>query len=206
MPYRVAAIVVLLVWISGAGDIAGQALSTERSRREALQRYREGQSLLTAERWEKAVDAFRAAIRHEALFADAHYGLGMAYMGLRRFTSAAQAFEACIDAARQLHRLRERDRVLERVSSSVNEPFVVPAHVLLALGSAHFRNGDRSRAEHYWTEAVEVNSSLGEAWNNLAAIYATGGRRRDAERAVANAERAGFRVNPRLKEEITRIP
>ncbi len=80
-----------------------------------------------------------------------------------------------------------------------------PAPVLLALGSAHFRNGDRVRAEYYWREATRVDDELGEAWNNLAAMYAATTRRLEAEDAVARAERAGYRVNPRLKEEIAAL-
>jgi Flp pilus assembly protein TadD len=74
--------------------------------------------------------------------------------------------------------------------------------VLLSLGSAHFRNGDRDAAEKYWTDAVKVNSRLGEAWNNLAVIHLGTGNKKAAEEAVRNAERAGFRVNPRLKDDI----
>ena len=30
---------------------------------------------------------------------------------------------------------------------------------ILALGSAHFRNGDRTRAEYYWTEAARIDDT-----------------------------------------------
>jgi tetratricopeptide (TPR) repeat protein len=179
------------------------------------------------------------------LLTDAHYGLGQSYMGLRRYASAIQAFNGCIEAARRLHELRHKDRVstdraideeirelkdsvrrvasgqvrvgqpqikqtqleqriqeLERSRSSLTANFEVPATVLLSLGSAHFRSGDRQAAEQYWTQSVAVNSRLGEGWNNLAVIYMGSGRKQAAEEAVKNAERAGFRVNPRLKEDI----
>jgi tetratricopeptide (TPR) repeat protein len=89
--------------------------------------------------------------------------------------------------------------------SSIGAPFEPPAAVLLALGSAHFRNGDRQRAEYYWTEAARVDSELGEAWNNLAVIYMNTGRKREATDAIATAERVGFRVNPHLKDDIARM-
>jgi tetratricopeptide (TPR) repeat protein len=166
-------------------------------------------------------------------------------MGLQRYASAIQAFQGCIEAARQLHQLRQNDRTasdrlideeirelkdsvrrvasgqvrvgqpqikqtqleqriqeLERSRSSLSSNFEVPATVLLSLGSAHFRNGDRDAAEKYWTDAVKVNSRLGEAWNNLAVIHLGTGNKKAAEEAVRNAERAGFRVNPRLKDDI----
>lgn len=98
--------------------------------------------------------------------------------------------------------LEDRIRDLERQKSSLGGPFEPPAMVLLSLGSAHFRSGDRARAEELWSEAVRVNNKLGEGWNNLAAIYLTSGRKAQAEDAVRNAEKAGFRVNPKLKDDI----
>jgi tetratricopeptide (TPR) repeat protein len=102
----------------------------------------------------------------------------------------------------QMRQLEARARELERSKSSLGQPFEPPAEVLLSLGSAHFRNDDRASAEKFWAEAVRVNSRLGEAWNNLAVIYLTSGRKKEAEDAVKNAERTGFRVNPRLKDDI----
>lgn len=228
--------------------VAGtQTLATENVRREALAKYREGQELLTSERWDQAADAFQAAVTLDPLFVDAFYGLGQAYMGATRFTSAVQAYTRCLDAASAVHGLRDKNRVavdrqideevrelrdairriqsqsgqanalkavqidqriadLEHSKSSNGGAFVPPAGVLLALGSAHFRNGAREQAEAQWTEAVRVNPQLGEAWNNLAVIYLQSGRKAPAEDAVKRAERAGFRVNPRLKDDITRMP
>jgi tetratricopeptide (TPR) repeat protein len=208
----------------------------------ALQHYRAGVEFLSGEQFEKAAAEFRATIRIDALFSDAYYGLGQAHMGLRRYVSAAQAFQSCLEAARKLHALGVRDQVrrdldrqeellalrntvrhmgpdrewraarlhnyiaeLERRRIRTDGPFEPPPLVLLALGSAHFRNGDARRAEYYWREAVRIDTSIGEAWNNLAAVYARSGRRDDAATAVASAERAGYRVNPQLKDEIQKL-
>ena len=230
------------------GAAAGQTLASEATRREAFVHYRAGQELLSSERWDQAAAEFQAAIALDGLFVDAHYGLGQAYMGASRYASAAQAFSRCLDAARSIHGLRDRDRVavdrqiddeirelkdavrrvasgqikgqgalkatqleqriqdLERSRSSNSGAFEPPAGVLLALGSAHFRNGSRDEAETHWTEAVRVNAKLGEAWNNLAVIYLQSARKEMAEDAVKRAERGGFRVNPRLKDDIKRMP
>jgi tetratricopeptide (TPR) repeat protein len=237
-------LIVLCLLTVMAPPLAAQTPLDDRERQDALRHYRAGIEFLSGEEWEKAVVEFRGAIALDALFTDAYYGLGQSYMGLQRYVSAAQAFEGCLAAARNLHGLRERDRVLrdkeiddelhevrdtmrrmasqggnrlrmqrlekyisdlDRQRSSLSAPFQPPPLVLLALGSAHFRNGDSGRAQYYWREAVRFDSALGEAWNNLAAVYATSGRRQEAEHAVAQAERAGFRVNPRLKEEISSL-
>jgi tetratricopeptide (TPR) repeat protein len=239
-------LVTLLITLSSNITAANaQVFASDADRREAFRYYRSGQELLAAEQFEKAADAFQSAIKHDSLLTDAHYGLGQSFMGLQRYASAIQAFNGCIEAARELHQLRQKDRTateraideeirelkdsvrrvssgqlrvgqpqlkvtqleqriqeLERSRSSLSPNFEVPATVLLSLGSAHFRNGDRSAAEEYWTNAVKVNTRLGEAWNNLAVIHLGAGRKKEAEDAVKNAERAGFRVNPRLKEDV----
>jgi tetratricopeptide (TPR) repeat protein len=90
-------------------------------------------------------------------------------------------------------------------SSSGTEPFRPPAFVLLAVGSAHFRNGDANAAEQNWRAAADANPKLGEAHNNLAVVYMQKGQRAEAENAVKQAEKAGFKVNPQLKEDIKKL-
>jgi Flp pilus assembly protein TadD len=75
----------------------------------------------------------------------------------------------------------------------------------LALGSAYFRNNQTEDAEREWLAATTNNPKLGEAHNNLAALYAMTGRKQEAEQAVRAAERARFHVDPRLKEDIKRL-
>lgn len=226
--------------------VSAQAPTSIQNQREAYQHYQRGQEFLTGEQWDRAVDAFQSATKLDPNFTDAYYGLGKAYMGLQRYASAVQAYEACIDAARRIYSERERDRAgtdqlitdqiralretvaairrqktgnienqvlqvesrireLERSKSSMSGPFEPPAEVLLSLGSAHFRNGHADSAEQRWEEAVKVNAKLGEAWNNLAVIYLRTGRKADAETAVRNAEKNGFKVHPRLKDDIRKM-
>jgi Flp pilus assembly protein TadD len=143
-----------------------------------------------------------------------------------------QAFEHCLSAARTLHGLYqrsgiERDDALRELETAMREGdvrhdrlpllaaatrshgqtsvasvFEAPAPLLLSLGSAHFRKGDPVAAEQYWTRAVKVDDRLGEAWNNLAVVYKNADRTADAEAALRRAERVGFRVHPRLRQEI----
>ena len=222
-------------------------LASEQDRREALQHYRNGQELMSAEQFEKAADEYQKAIDKDRLLTLAHYGLGQANMSLRRFASAIQAFTNCREAYRTLHGLAERDRVaverqrdeelrelrdtvrrlqgmnnnrqyelritkveariqdLERQRTSNQAGFTAPAEVSLALGSAHFRSEQFPEAEREWKAAVDANPKLGEAHNNLAALYAMTGRKAEAERSVKAAEKAGFRVHPKLKEDIKRM-
>jgi Flp pilus assembly protein TadD len=80
-----------------------------------------------------------------------------------------------------------------------------PAEVSLALGSAYYRNGQAADAEREWLAAVQVNAKLGEAHNNLAVLYLTSGRKREAQNALQAAERARFRVHPQLKADIQKM-
>jgi tetratricopeptide (TPR) repeat protein len=91
---------------------------------------------------------------------------------------------------------------LEKQRTSLAGGYRPPAEVLLSLGSAHFRNGDRDAAETQWKAAAEVNPRLGEAHNNLGVVYLQTGRFAEAEAELKAAEKVGFRVNPQLKEDV----
>jgi tetratricopeptide (TPR) repeat protein len=99
-------------------------------------------------------------------------------------------------------RIENRIQELQRQRTSNSGGFIPPPEVSLALGSAYFRNGSLDNAEREWNTAVQVNSKMGEAHNNLAVLYMMRGRKAEAEAAVKAAERAGFRVNPNLKTDI----
>jgi len=104
--------------------------------------------------------------------------------------------------ARLEHRMQDLERMKQRGSGTIE----TPAELSLALGSAYFRNGDLVSAEREWKAAVAVNSKLGEAHNNLAALYAITGRKQEAQESVKQAEKAGYQVNPRLKSDIQAMP
>jgi tetratricopeptide (TPR) repeat protein len=239
-----AAVVIALVLSTVA---AGGQVVDELSRRRALQHYRTGLELMQAERFDRAADEFMAATALDPLLTLAHYGLGQAYMALRRYASAVQAYLGARDAYQAIADLRQRDEAesnrlqtdeinelrdsVRRMSGQIyvnagtahriqqrleeletmrrgknfGTAFKVPAELSLALGSAYYRNGQRDDAEREWKAAVATNPKLGEAHNNLAALYAMTGRKREAEQAVAAAERARYRVNPQLKADISSL-
>ena len=104
--------------------------------------------------------------------------------------------------ARLEHRMQDLERMKQRGSGTLE----MPAELSLALGSAYFRSGDLPSAEREWKAAIAVNSRLGEAHNNLAALYAMTGRKQQAEESVKQAEKSGYQVNPRLKSDIRAMP
>ena len=226
------------VFVQGLG---AQQFADDQRRLDGLRLYREGQDLMSRERFDLAVEAFTKAIEKDPLLTYAHYQRGQAYMALQRFASAIASYEGCVAAMRTLHDLegshrfeveRQRDdeirelrhevnaslaigdakraalegrlHDLENQRSSMGGPFRPPGEVLLALGSAHFRNGDVAEAEAQWKAALAADPKLGQAHNNLAVIYMSAHRWDDAEREIRLAEKSGFRVNPQFKEDLKR--
>lgn len=80
----------------------------EIGRRQAWERYRAGQELLLAERFDEAEREFSAAIELDPLIAPAHYGLGQTFMARKRYTSAIQAFLECREAYLEIGSLQQR--------------------------------------------------------------------------------------------------
>lgn len=123
---------------------------------------------------------------------------------LRDAIGAVQSGRLKVASGREviIARLEHRMQDLERMKQRGNGTFETPAELSLALGSAYFRSGNLPYAEREWKAAVAVNARLGEAHNNLAALYAMTGRKNEAQEAVKQAARSGFAVNPRLKADI----
>ena len=99
--------------------------------------------------------------------------------------------------------IQERLRVLEGARMKGHERRVgVPAEVMLALGSAYFRNGQLAEAEPAYAEAVQTDPRLGAAHNNLGVIYMMTGRFPEASAALKRAEKSGFQVSAALKSDL----
>ena len=187
----------------------------EKDRLLALAHYGLGQSYMALKRYPSAIVAFTGC-------RDAYERLsGLAQRDqeaverqrdeeIRELRQAIQEVQSgqikAISPQNQVLRLESRIRDLERMKQRNIDVFRPPAEVSLALGSAYFRNGDLPSAEREWKAATSVNGRLGEAHNNLAALYAMTGRKQEAQDAVKQAEKSGYPVNPRLKSDIQAMP
>jgi tetratricopeptide (TPR) repeat protein len=120
---------------------------------------------------------------------------------IRQYQSAPAGAQTA-EALRQLNEQRRQINDAIQQGMNVTIDASVPAYVWLSLGSAYFRMGRMPDAERAYKATVEVDPKSGEAHNNLAVVYLTTGRIEDAERAVQAAEKAGFKVNQGLKDEI----
>jgi tetratricopeptide (TPR) repeat protein len=78
----------------------------------------------------------------------------------------------------------------------------IPPFVSLSLGSALFRVEQFDKAERAYRDALKADDSLGAAHNNLAVIYLMKKRFDDAFAELRAAEKAGFTVDPELKDAV----
>src|SRR5436309_15116270 len=90
-----------------SANVPAQHVADDRSRHEAMRRYREGQELMAGERFERAAEEFSKAIQYDQLFTLAHYFLGRTYGNLQRYASAIKAYKECIEACRAIYSLRQ---------------------------------------------------------------------------------------------------
>ena len=102
----------------------------------------------------------------------------------------------------EIQMLQERRRQIADAERELTPDRAVPSFVSLALGSAQFRSGNLPEAEKAYRATVAADPKVGEAHSNLAVVYMETGRFGEAEKAIAAAERTGFRVLPALKEEL----
>jgi tetratricopeptide (TPR) repeat protein len=106
----------------------------------------------------------------------------------------------------QLRQLRDQAQRIQNKRDAINGNLSIaseaPPFVWLALGSAYFRSSRFAEAEKAYKATIDGDPKSGEAWNNLAALYLMTGRYQDAERAVTNAEKVGYAVNPAMKADI----
>jgi len=103
----------------------------------------------------------------------------------------------------QTMRLQERKRLLEQQQDkdAINA-VAVPPELSIALGSAYFRLHRPEDAEREYLAAIAAGDQTGAAHNNVAVFYMMEGRLDEAKQSVLAAEEAGFRVDPRFKEDL----
>jgi len=150
-------------------------------------------------------DAFKSATAAEALAgSDADRRLRDQIDALKDNERNMMRMSKGPGAQQSIDQVRDQIQQLESRKSrrAGATPPPVPAGLSMAIGSAYFRLSDLANAEKEYQAAVDVNPNFGEAHSNLAVVYFVTGRVAEAETAIKAAERAGFKVNPRLKDDI----
>jgi len=104
MPSSAALAVVALLF-------ADSPMSEVQRRAEAQRHFTAGQENMQAERFERAVREFSAAIELDPLLVLAHYNLGQAQMALKAYPAAVQAYLGCRNAIEKLNSLQQGEFV-----------------------------------------------------------------------------------------------
>jgi tetratricopeptide (TPR) repeat protein len=112
-------------------------------------------------------------------------------------TAGTQSTMSMIDNA-----IRQTTNAFDRGQSNIPIEHPVPSFVSLSLGSAYFRAEQFDEAERQYRSAIAADANAGEAHNNLAVILMMKAQYTDALAELKAAEKAGFRVNPELKDQI----
>jgi tetratricopeptide (TPR) repeat protein len=177
-----------------------------------LAHYGVGQVCMATKRYPEAVTAYGDC--REAFRTQAARGQGARLDNEKRLIDQLQDLE---DQKRMLQsgrvKVLDLSGQLQKVDMMINElrsrrfqsaegPPPVPTWISIALGSAYFRTGAMTDAEREYRAAVDVDPKLGEAHNNLAVVYMLTRRFDEAEAEIKAAEKAGFKVNPQLKEDL----
>jgi Tfp pilus assembly protein PilF len=167
----------------------------------ATKRYDQALKAYTASR-----DAFKAATAAETLASaasdrrirDQIETLKDNERNMMRLGTSSPGGQQAIDQVREL--IQQLESRKSRRAGATPPP--VPAGISMAIGSAYFRLNDLANAEKEYKTAVQVKPDFGEAHSNLAVVYFVTGRVPEAETEIKAAEKAGFKVNPRLKDDI----
>jgi tetratricopeptide (TPR) repeat protein len=176
-----------------------------------LARYQLGEARMALKDYPAAVEALEACIAaHKELLAVRSNDRDL---GQKRLDEEIEALKdtqrhLAMDSSHSAQpgnealRLENRVRELEQDRHRGTMPTEVPAEFSLALGSAYLRTGRTDLAEKAYADAIKVNPKMGEAHNNLAFVYFRTGRPAEAEKELKAAEKAGFLVNPRFKDDV----
>jgi tetratricopeptide (TPR) repeat protein len=177
-----------------------------------------GQVYMATKQYEAALkayvasrDAFRAATAAEVLsgaasdrrLRDQIDALKDNERNMTRQMTASRSPNAQATIDRMHEQIQQLESRMGRRAGATPPP--VPAGLSMAIGSAYFRLNDLRSAEREYQAAIDVNPSFGEAHSNLAVVYLMTGRATEAETEVKAAEKAGFKINPRLKDDISHL-
>jgi protein O-GlcNAc transferase len=173
-----------------------------------------GQVYMATRQFESAVKAYIAA--REA-FKSATAAESLASVStdrrLRDQIDALKDYERNLTRQMAASRNPAAQSVIDRIHDQIQQmegrmhrvggpPPPVPAGYSMALGSAYFRLNQLPDAEREYTAAIEVDPAFGEAHSNLAVVYFVTGRIAEADASLKAAAKAGFKVNPKLKDDV----
>jgi tetratricopeptide (TPR) repeat protein len=168
----------------------------------ALEFFEEGQSRMSGNTWDGAVESFTVAIRLDPQFTKAYTNRGLAYTNKSDYDRAVADFTESIRLAPQVadgyalrgiayHRKGDDDRAVADFTESIRlNPQNAAAYV--TRGDAYYNKGDYDRAIADSTATLRLDPKNAAAFNVRGLAYTNKG---DYDRAVADYTEA-LRINP----------
>jgi tetratricopeptide (TPR) repeat protein len=175
----------------------------------AQAKVKEGQALLSSERYAEAAQVFSEAIKLDPVLTMAHYGLGQSYMALKEYPKAVTAFQGAVGAFHsaaaesmtlRLENENQRQRHIRNLQDLIRQNSERP----LAQGSREARVRDQRIQQWEMEIAMFERSQGGHAVPKtppslslaLGSAHFRSGQMADAEKEY----RAALEVQPTLGE------
>jgi Flp pilus assembly protein TadD len=207
-PVIALATVLLLAPSASAQSPTAQPVSPQ-THRDALAHFRNGMAALESERYDEAETEFQGAIRLEAHFEGALYGLGQTYMRKHQYPEALRAYLDCREAFKfnaaaeamgdamadqrirdQIEVLKDTERSLQRTSQG-STPQSIPAAIQRIRSQIQLLENRRNRRGQDAPAPVPAGLSMA-----LGSAYFRLGQHVDAEREY----KAAVTVDPSFGE------
>lgn len=109
--------------------------------------------------YKEAEESFKEAVSIDSKFSEAYNNLGVLYLDLKRYKDAIEAFEKAV----------------------ANIFYTTPELAYNNMGYAYQSLGDYVSAERNYKEAISLNPSFSLSYTNLASLYITQKRYKEAE-------------------------
>lgn len=178
--------------------LAADDVVLRQHRAEAALHASAGDSALRNESYEEAVREFRAAVQLDPQLVLAYYGLGQAFMALKRYPDAVETYVRCREVYRERASLtqRERDRLDRERRDQIHELTELLRNLERALSQNRLRQPSQITAVEERIRVLESTALKGAdqslqvpAWLSLAlgSAYLRQGLLPDAEREYKQA-------------------
>jgi tetratricopeptide (TPR) repeat protein len=97
-------------------------------------------------------------------------------------------------------------RTIQTIDTRLNSPipptFEIPADYYFTHGNVLFQSGKRADAEAQYREAIRIDPTHGNAYNNLALVSFSLGKYQEALDCLVRAEASGVKINPDFKRAV----
>jgi tetratricopeptide (TPR) repeat protein len=140
--------------------------------------------------YERAIAEFEAAIKEDQGYLDAHYLMGLSYLGLDQFAKAEEKLtyvisldSGFIEAYQYLGQAQVAQKKFELARKTFQRLSSVPSAASSAqycLGVVAYQEGNLALAEKCWNEAIRLDPREARSRNNLGILRSAEGKHTEA--------------------------